>query len=76
MAIAQIGPLTAVLEAVATAVAAGAVLGSVATGIRGLWARFPAQKVERRALSGSYIGGAVGAVAALVDAVISYGIVK
>ncbi len=50
--------------------------GSVATGIRGLWVRWPTRKVERRALSGSYVGGAVGVIAAFADAVIRYGIVK
>ena len=73
---AQIGPLTTLLEAAATAVGAGVVLGSVAVGIRGLWVRWPVRKIERRALSGSYMGGAAGAVAALADVVIRYGIPK
>jgi len=76
MVLAQIGPLTTVLETAATAVAAGAVLGSLAAGIRGLWVGLPARKVERRALYGSYIGGAAGAVSAIFDAVIRYGVVK
>lgn len=76
MLLAQIGPLTTVLEAAATAVGAGAVLGSAAAGICGFWVRFPVRKIERRALFGSYIGGAVGATAAIVDAVIRYGILK
>ena len=76
MAVAQIGPFTAVFETLAAAVGAGVVIGSVAAGMYGLWDRCPARKVERRALSGSYIGGAVGAAAAFVDAVIRYGIMK
>lgn len=76
MVLAQIGPLTTGLEAVAMAVGAGAVLGSVAAGIRGLLARWALRKVERRALYGSYAGGAAGAVLALVDTIIRYGIVK
>jgi len=67
MALAQIGPLTTVLEAAATAVAAGAVLGSLAAGIHGLWVDLPARKVERWALYGSYVGGAAGALLALSD---------
>jgi len=76
MVLAQIGPLTTMLEAVATAVGAGAVLGSVAAGIRGLSVRWPVRKIERLALYGSYLGGAVGAASVLFDAVIRYGIVK
>ena len=76
MVVAQIGPLTAMLEAFATAVGAGAVIGSVAVGIRGLWGRRSIQDVELQALSGGYVGGAGGAVLALIDVVISYGISK
>jgi len=76
MVFAQIGPLTTMLEAVATAVGAGAVLGSVTAGMCGLLARWPLPKVERLALYGSYLGGAVGAALVLFDAVIRYGIVK
>jgi len=73
MVLAQIGPLTGVLEALAAAVGAGAVLGSVAAGIRGLLASWSLQKVERRALSGGYFGGAIGAVLAVVDILVRYG---
>lgn len=76
MVVAQIGPLTAMLEAFATAVGAGAVIGSVAVGVRGLWARRSIQDIELQALSGGYVGGAGGAVLALIDVVISYGISK
>jgi len=76
MGLAQIGPLTTVLEAVATAVGAGAVLGSVAVGVRGLWGRRPIHDIELRALPGGYVGGAGGAIFALIDTVIRYGIWK
>lgn len=76
MAVAQIGPLTTVLEAAATSVAAGAVLGSLAAGIRGFWVGLPARRVERWALYGSYVGGTAGAGLALFDVVIRYGIMK
>ena len=70
MTLAQIGPLTALSEAAATAVGAGVVLGSVSVGIIGLLAGWAAQRVELRALAGGYVGGAVGAVLALVDVVL------
>jgi hypothetical protein len=76
VAIAQIGPLTAVIEALATAVGAGAVIGSAAAGICGLWAHWPTPRLERRTLYGSYLGGAVGAASALFDAIVRYGIMK
>lgn len=76
MALGQIGPLTTVLEAAATAVAAGAVLGSLAAGIRGFWMGLPARRVERWALYGSYVGGTAGVAVALFDTAIRYGIMK
>lgn len=76
MLLVQIGPLTTMLEAFAAAVGAGAVTGSVAVGIRGLWARGSIQDIELQALSGGYIGGAGGAVLVLIDVVIRYGISK
>jgi hypothetical protein len=76
MLLAQIGPLTTMLEAFAAAVGAGAVIGSVAVGVCGLWARRSIQDIELLALSGGYVGGAGGGVLALIDAVISYGIAK
>jgi hypothetical protein len=70
---AQIGPLTTLIEAAATAVAAGIVLCSVAAGILGLAERKSRDEIEERALQGGYLGGGVGAVFALVDAVLRYG---
>jgi hypothetical protein len=67
---AQIGPLTALSEATATAVGAGVVLGSVSVGIVGLLLGWAVQQVELRALAGGYVGGAVGAVLALVDVIL------
>ncbi len=72
--IAQIGPITSLLETAATAVGAGMVLGSVAAAIRGLGAGWPSRAVERRAVSGGYAGGAVGALSILVDVLIRYGV--
>ncbi|HXS34814.1 MAG TPA: hypothetical protein VN758_13680 [Solirubrobacterales bacterium] len=73
MELAQIGPLTTMFEAVAASVGAGIVLGSVLFGAARLargWAR---QRIERRALTDGYLGGVVGAIAALIDIVLRYG---
>ena len=73
MNLAQIGPFTAVLEAVAASVGAGIVLGGVAIGAVRLargWAR---ERIERHALTDGYLGGMVGAVAAVIDIVLRYG---
>lgn len=72
--LAQIGPLTTLSEAAATAVGAGVVLGSVSWGIRGLLKRRPLREAERQALFGGYIGGAGGALLAFLDAVLRYGL--
>lgn len=73
MALAQIGPFTALLESAAAAVGAGVVLGSVYSGLRGLLRRRPLRDVERGALSSGYLGGAIGAVMAIVDVIVRYG---
>ena len=72
MAVAAIGPLTAVLESTATALAAGAVVGSSAVGVVGLVAGWPAGVLERRALSDGYIGAAIGVLVVLFDVVLRY----
>lgn len=72
MAIAQIGPLTTVFEALATAVGAGAVLWGTAAGILGLVRGMPRADLERDALTSGYIGGGIGAAAALADFVLRY----
>jgi hypothetical protein len=72
MTLAQIGPLTAVLEATATAVGAGVVLGGVAAGILGLVQGASRADVEEKALASGYIGGGIGAALALVDLILRY----
>jgi len=73
MALAQIGLLTAVIEAAATAVGAGVVLSSVAVGVWGLAVGKPMVEIEAWALKGGYFGGGFGAVLALADAALRYG---
>lgn len=70
--LAQIGPFTTVLEAVATAVGAGLVLGSVALGAFGLVMGWSRRDIERRALIDGYAGGAAGAFFALFDLALRY----
>lgn len=72
MALAQIGPLTSVLEQIAMALAAGAVVGSSTMGIAGLIARQSSVALERRAVGDGYLGAAIGALLALLDPVIVY----
>ena len=72
MALAQIGPLTTLSEAAASAVGAGVVLGSVAFGLASALAGRSRREMESRAIVGGYASGAVGALFALVDTVLSY----
>jgi hypothetical protein len=72
MALAQIGPLTNLTEALATAVGAGVVLLSVAAGGWGLAAGRSRDEVEEWALRGGYFGGGLGALVALLDVALRY----
>lgn len=76
MDLAQIGPLTAVIEALATAVGAGVVLCGVAAGIWGLTQESSRADLEEDALVSGYVGGGVGAAFALVDLILRYGLTK
>jgi hypothetical protein len=72
MAVAQIGPLTTVLEGYATAVAAGVVLGSVGVGGLGLVLGWSRRSIGDRAITDGYAGGMVGAAIALIDICLRY----
>jgi hypothetical protein len=76
MALAQIGPLTIVTEALATAVGAGVVLGGVAAGILGLVRGSSKVEIEESALASGYIGGGVGAALALLDLILGYALAR
>lgn len=76
MTIEQIGPLTAVVEALAAAVGAGVVLGGVAIGILDLVQGSSRADLESDALAGGYIGGGVGAFLALTDLILRYGLMR
>jgi hypothetical protein len=70
MPLAQIGPLTTVLEDIATSVGAGILVGTVAIGAVGFVLGWSRQSLERRALTDGYLGGLLGATAALIDLVL------
>jgi hypothetical protein len=72
MELAHLGPLTTMLEVVATAVAAGIVLCSVAVGVIGMALGLSRHDIGDRALTDGYIGGAIGAGLAFVDAILRY----
>jgi hypothetical protein len=76
MVLAQIGPLTGVLEVLATAVGAGVVLGGVAAGITGMVRGSPKADIEENALADGYIGGGVGAALAFVDLILRYALAR
>lgn len=73
MAIAQIGPLTGLLEGIATAVGAGILLGSFTMGVYGLAFGRPRQDLEERVLTDGYFGGLLGIGVVLLDVVLRYG---
>jgi NAD kinase len=73
MALAQIGPLTAILEALATAVGAGIPLGGFAMGTVGLLARWPRRELAARALTDGYAGGIGALLILLIDLLLRYG---
>ena len=72
MVLAQVGPLTAVTEALATAVGAGAVLCSVAAGLWNLARGRPRTDIEGDAVGAGYVGGGLGALLAGFDAILRY----
>ncbi len=72
MPLAGIGPLTTTIEALATAVAAGTLLGGLISGTTGLLVGRPRKVLEARTLIDGYAGGAFGAVLALIDLILRY----
>jgi len=73
MALAQIGPLTGVLEAVAAAVGAGMLLGGFLAGAVGIVRGWPKRQFDRWLLLSSYGGGGFAAAFTLVDITFRYG---
>jgi len=73
MVIAQIGPLTAAVEALATAVGAGIVLGGFVLGVWRVLFGQPRRVREARVLTDGYVGGLSGVALVLIDMFIRYG---
>lgn len=72
MAAAQIGPVTSLIEGVATAVGATMILGGFIVGLYGVARARPRSMVEADALDAAYIGGLIGALAFVADIMIRY----
>lgn len=72
MAVAQIGPLTNLLEALAAAVGAGVVLGSFALGTYRLTRGGSREEIEARVLMDGYVGGFASIVFVALDIVVRY----
>ncbi len=72
MALAQVGPLTALFEGLATAVGGGMVLGGFGMGIRRLAIGQSRKELEAHVLTDGYGGGLVGMAVALVDLLVCY----
>jgi hypothetical protein len=72
MALAEVGFLTMVTEALATAVGAGMLLGGFAAGCAGVVFGWNRPKLDEEVLAGGYIGGTFAVFLALVDTLVSY----
>lgn len=73
MAIAQIGPVTSAVEALAAVVGVGIVLGGFAMGVLRVMSKRPRAEVEGQILTAGYVGGLVGFGSVLLDLLLRYG---
>jgi hypothetical protein len=65
--LASTGPFTGILEAVATSIGAGIVVGGFTLGMVGVAAGQPQKASEAMALTGGNVGGVVGLLLLSVD---------
>lgn len=72
MLLAQIGPLTSLMESTAAAVGAGMLLGGFLTGLVGLIRAWPRRQFDARVLWYGYAGGVGAAVVMLADITFRY----
>lgn len=72
MASAEIGPLTGIMESLATAVGAGILLGAFLMGANGFFAGLPRRILEARTLTDGYVGGTIALMVVLADAALRY----
>jgi hypothetical protein len=70
--IASVGPFTGVLEAIATSIGAGIVVGGFAMGVRGSAAGLGRDTTEAMALAGGNAGGCVGLLLLAVDILVKH----
>jgi hypothetical protein len=70
--LAHIGPTTTVLEAAATSIGAGILMGSFLMGTTGLALRWSRQDFEGRALRDGYIGGVAATACLIFDFLMRY----
>jgi hypothetical protein len=68
----QIGPLTSLMESVAAAVGAGALLGAFLIGAYGSFSGWSRGELEARAISDGYAGGVLATLFVVLDLVIRY----
>jgi hypothetical protein len=73
MAFAQLGSGTTAMEAVATAIGAGMIIGGFLASVAGLVLRKTRQTLERWSLEAGYAGGGFGALLLLIESLIRYG---
>jgi hypothetical protein len=67
MALAQIGPATGFMEALATAIGAGMVIGGFLAGIVGMGLGWHKPKLDRSTLAGGYAGGGFAVLLLIID---------
>jgi hypothetical protein len=67
--LASTGPWTGMLEAIATAVGCGTVIGGFAAGLVDIALGRPRAPLDRQIMIGSYVGGLVGLFLLVVDIV-------
>jgi hypothetical protein len=67
MALAQIGPLTTVVESLASAVGAAMLLGAFVAGAMGVVFGVERKKLEALAFDTGYLGGIGGVILASID---------
>ena len=74
MTFAQIGPLTALFEGLATAVGAGIVLGGFTVGLYRFWTSRSRLELENNVLLDGYLGGIAGVSMVLLDLLMRYAV--
>jgi hypothetical protein len=69
---ASVGPATSLLQALASSIGGGLVVGGFSGGVAGFLSNRSLGRSEKEALKGSYLGGAVGLLTLAFDIVWEY----